>query len=124
MEEVENYINPAQRWYMFIVVLSSISVVGLSLDVAAGESVMFDASESHGSIVSYEWDFDIHVDADGDDIYDNDVDATGATATHAFTAVGKHEVTLTVRDSYGNEDTDIVFVNTGLPSCFIGLLVQ
>ena len=31
MEEIEDTINPAQRWYMFIVVISSISVVGLSL---------------------------------------------------------------------------------------------
>jgi MFS family permease len=31
MEEIESYINPAQRWNMFIVVISSVSVVGLSL---------------------------------------------------------------------------------------------
>ena len=31
MQETRDYIDPAQRWHMFIVVLSSISVVGMSL---------------------------------------------------------------------------------------------
>jgi PKD repeat protein len=55
-----------------------------------------DATASPVPIVSWQWDLD------GDDAYD---DATGATASWAFTRPGAHNVGLLVTDSLGAPDT-------------------
>ncbi|WP_440991677.1 malectin domain-containing carbohydrate-binding protein [Haloarchaeobius baliensis] len=63
-----------------------------------GDPVGFDAaasSDGDGSITSYEWDWD------GDGV----TDATGAQATHTFTAAGDYQVSLTVTDDDGANDT-------------------
>jgi len=65
------------------------------------ETVTFDASESTGDIVSYEWDF-----GDGTPKV---LEASPIT-THAYTAVGEYDVTLNVTDSAGlwdMEDEDV-----------------
>ncbi|WP_144923391.1 PKD domain-containing protein [Halorubrum salsamenti] len=62
----------------------------------AGETVSFDASgssDADGSIASYEWDF-----GDGET-------ATGATPTHTYDSPGDYDVTLTVTDDDGANDT-------------------
>ncbi len=59
-------------------------------------TVRFDAAasrDSDGDIVAYSWDF-----GDGDS-------AIGRTITHTFEAGGDYQVTLTVRDDGGLEDT-------------------
>jgi PKD repeat protein len=59
-----------------------------------GETVEFDASASSdpdGTVVAYEWDLD------GDD----EPDARGRTAAHAFETFGTHPVTLRVTDDDG-----------------------
>ncbi|RLE37718.1 hypothetical protein DRJ23_05500, partial [Candidatus Acetothermia bacterium] len=71
----------------------------------AGEPVTFDASDAFdfdGKIVSYAWDFD----------GDGEPDATGVTVTHTFAQPGDYDVTLTVTDNDGNNDslTDTVTV--------------
>ena len=71
----------------------------------AGEPVTFDASDAFdfdGEIVSYAWDFD----------GDGEPDATGVTVTHTFAQPGDYDVTLTVTDNDGNNDslTDTVTV--------------
>jgi len=80
--------------------------------VKVDEEITFDASDSSDNleITSYEWDFD-----DGST-------ANGETVTHKFDEKGTYEVTLTVTDEAGNEDTDTVTVtvekkddNDGIP---------
>ena len=71
-------------------------------DVPAGvevnETFTADGSNSSGDIESYEWTF-----GDG-------TTATGASVDHAYGESGTYEVTLTVTDSAGNEDTDTATV--------------
>ena len=72
-----------------------------------GQQVDFDASAStdnEGPIAKYEWDFN----------NDGQYDATGKTATHAFSAAGDQQVTLRVTDSDGATTTKTltVHVNT------------
>jgi PKD repeat protein len=55
----------------------------------ANQTILFDASTSQGSIVSYQWNF-----GDGGR-------ATGRTVSHEFDTVGTFVVTLTVTDAYG-----------------------
>lgn len=56
---------------------------------AQGQTVIFDAQESTGSIAEYRWDF-----GDGGR-------ATGPTASHAFSEIGPYFVRLTLVDSAG-----------------------
>jgi PKD repeat protein len=58
------------------------------------------------SKLTYSWDFNNHVDSDGDGDYINDVDATGPTPTHIYGDDGIYTVTLTVIDDQGLIDTD------------------
>jgi PKD repeat protein len=57
-----------------------------------GQTVLFDAGGSTGSIVSYQWNF-----GDGDR-------GSGRTATHSYDAAGTYPVTLTVADQYGRTE--------------------
>jgi PGF-pre-PGF domain-containing protein/PGF-CTERM protein len=66
--------------------------------VGVNETFTADGSNSTGEIASYEWDF-----GDG-------TTATGASVDHAYGETGTYEVTLTVTDSAGNEDTDTTTV--------------
>ena len=64
----------------------------------AGQPVTFDGSYSFdfdGEIVSYAWDLD----ADGT------IDATDAVLEWSFPSTGSYEISLTVTDDAGNEDT-------------------
>jgi len=63
----------------------------------ANQPVMFDGTSSYHptTIVLYEWDFDSN----------SVVDATGPTATHAYSSPGFHKATLKVTDYLGNTDT-------------------
>lgn len=63
-----------------------------------------------GGGLDYVWDFDAGIDSDGDGNFTNDVDATGPTPTYVYGDDGVFVVTLTVRDSAGNEDTDTMNV--------------
>ncbi|MDH5266328.1 MAG: PKD domain-containing protein [Candidatus Bathyarchaeota archaeon] len=62
------------------------------------ETVTFDASESTGDIVSYEWDF-----GDGTP----KVVETGPVTTHAYTEVEEYDITLNVTDSEGSWDIEL-----------------
>lgn len=61
----------------------------------------------HGNL-SFEWDFDEGTDGDGNGNYTDDVDATGPTPTHTYGDDGTYDVTLTVTDEEGLQDTDLV----------------
>jgi len=50
-----------------------------------------------GEIVSYAWDFES----------DGTVDATGPIVLHVFPSPGSYDVSLTVIDDAGNEDTAV-----------------
>jgi PKD repeat protein len=66
--------------------------------VTVGTSINFDASgssDSDGSIILYEWDFDT----------DGTYDASGVTITHAYSTPGTYTVTLRVTDNDGLTDT-------------------
>lgn len=72
------------------------------------ESITFDASTSsdtEGAIASYEWDFG-----------DNTTKATGAVVKHSYATRDDFKVTLTVKDSAGNIDTNKKKVFVGRPS--------
>lgn len=73
-----------------------------------GTVFSFDSAGSHdpddGDHVSYAWSFD-----DG-------ATATGATASHAFSAPGQHTATLTVTDSSGLTSTATVTVTVTAPA--------
>ena len=65
---------------------------------SAGQTVNFDASTSFdpdGQVVAYAWDFD----------GDGQPDAEGAQASFVYNTAGTFEVTLTVTDNDGNEDS-------------------
>jgi len=65
---------------------------------SVGQTVTFDASASFdpdGQVVAYAWDFD----------GDGQPEATGAQASFVYNAAGTFEVTLTVTDNDGNEDS-------------------
>ena len=71
---------------------------------SAGQLVTLDGTYSFdfdGEIVTYAWDLD----ADGA------VDATDAVVQRIFEAAGSYEITLTVTDDAGNEDTITYTVN-------------
>ncbi|KAA0010602.1 MAG: PKD domain-containing protein [Thermoplasmata archaeon] len=62
------------------------------------EKIIFNASLSHdpdGSIVSYEWDFES----------DGIIDAYGVETEYKYKKKGSYEITLTVKDDDGEEDT-------------------
>ena len=70
--------------------------------ITEGESVSFDASQSHdsdGEIVSYEW-------KEGDSLLSTEV-----SFTHDSLSAGRHILTLTVTDDGGASDTDTVEVS-------------
>ncbi len=74
-------------------------------------TVSFDASGSSdpdGTISQYEWDFD----------NDGTVDATGATATHAYTNPGLYAAVLTVTDSTGLKSSFALFITVLETSIF------
>lgn len=58
-----------------------------------GDTVTFDAGDSTGDVETYEWDF-----GDG-------ATATGETVSHTYDDAGEYEVTLTIIDQDGREDT-------------------
>lgn len=98
-----------------------LATAGKTKTVAIGRQAAFDGSASFGFGKRYAWDFDIDVDLDEDGIYDNDTEAEGAVASHAYEEIGKYIATLTVHDAFGNVDTDIVFVNVKEFVCFMSL---
>ena len=67
-----------------------------SINIAAGQTIAFDASSSYdsdGKIISYHWDFG---DASS---------ATGIKASHIFSKAGNYLVSLTVKDDNATTDT-------------------
>ncbi|WAK00609.1 carboxypeptidase regulatory-like domain-containing protein [Methylobacter sp. YRD-M1] len=69
-----------------------------------GESIVFDATQSQGNIVTYGWDLD----------GDNAIDMTGATTEHIFNAGFDRDVKLFVVDDQGCVGHDTVHVTIGL----------
>ncbi|MCK4443851.1 MAG: PKD domain-containing protein, partial [Thermoplasmata archaeon] len=74
---------------------------GSDQTVNVGETVTFGGSgtDSDGTIVKYEWDFD------GDGIYDWNSTTTGST-THKYDVVGTYTAVFRVTDNEGLTDTD------------------
>ncbi len=91
-----------------------ISKAGPDLNnIFVSSMVTFDgsASSDDNSIVSYSWDFDA---ADG-----ISTEATGVTATKTYTAPGNYTVTLTVTDTVGQTDSDMLQVIVTTPAATI-----
>jgi PKD repeat protein len=80
---------------------SPVADAGQDLKANVGESVLFEASNSHDNIgiAIYEWDF-----GDGST-------GAGMMATHTYTDLGSYMVSLTVWDAAGNSDTDTIRVD-------------
>ncbi len=77
---------------------------GDAVTVLEGDRVVFDGTcsfDPDGVIVSYEWDFDLAVDSDGNGAVDDDVDATGAVVSFTWFDDYESEVLLTVADNDG-----------------------
>lgn len=68
---------------------------------AQGQTVIFDAQESRGTIAQYRWDF-----GDGGS-------AQGQTANHAFSEVGTYPVRLTLVDSSGRTSSITRTISVG-----------
>lgn len=74
-------------------------------------TVSFDASGSSdpdGTIAQYQWDFE----------NDGTVDATGATATHTYSAAGLYVAVLTVTDNTGLKSSFALFISVLQTSIF------
>lgn len=92
---------------------------GSNRTLEVGASITFDGSSSRDDIgiVKYEWVF-------GDGNY-----GTGKTVIHIYSSIGTFEVTLTVEDAAGNNDTDTIFVTVkeatseGLPLWIYGIIM-
>jgi len=85
--------------------LPPISRPGADRFVAVGETITFDgslSSDPDGAIELYQWDF-------GDDT----PGGSGAVVTHAYARAGVYEVTLTVTDNRGAEDSASLYVVVG-----------
>ncbi|MDP5273143.1 PKD domain-containing protein [Chengkuizengella axinellae] len=81
--------------------ISPVAVADVPTAVEIGEIVTFDGSSSHdndGTIVSYQWDFN-----DGST-------SSREIARHSFSDAGIYEISLTVTDDQGAENTDSVTV--------------
>jgi hypothetical protein len=61
-------------------------------------------------VFNYTWDFDDHVDSDGDGNFTNDADGFGKTPTHVYVTEGIYEVTVKIRGPFGLWDTDSCFI--------------
>ncbi len=82
-----------------------IADAGTPYSGTANEPVLFDGSGSSdpdGTIVAYDWDF-----GDGNT-------ASGPAPTHAYAAGGTYNVTLTVTDDMGAQDSDMATATIGL----------
>ncbi len=70
-------------------------------------AVQFDATGSSdpdpGDVLSYAWDF----------TNDGTTDATGATAGHTYTQLGSYTAKLTVTDTLGATDTELISISVG-----------
>jgi PKD repeat protein len=76
------------------------AVIVLGQDnVFVNEAMNFSGASSQGNITSYHWDF-----GDGEE-------ADGAQVQHAYAAVGKYPVKLTVGDARGQRHTDTAYVH-------------
>lgn len=74
------------------------AIIGIDFGSSSGVNVTFDASQSSGNELTYNWDF-----GDG-------TTKTGEEVFHEFTPA-EHTITLTVRDGFGNTDQDTVDLN-------------
>ncbi|MCG2825640.1 MAG: PKD domain-containing protein [Thermoplasmatales archaeon] len=79
---------------------------GSDQKIKVGATIMFTgtSSDSDGSIVLYEWDFD------GNGIYEYASEITGVT-THKYTEPGTYYATLRVTDDDGATSTDTIVIN-------------
>ncbi|MFC7059559.1 PKD domain-containing protein [Halovenus salina] len=74
------------------------AVIGIDFGASSGVNITFDASQSAGNELTYQWDF-----GDG-------ATATGEQVSHEFTPA-EHTISLTVRNGFGNTDQDTVDLN-------------
>lgn len=106
--------EPAEDTWEWITMIAMVPNVlpivdaGIDQEVTVNDPVAFEANatDTDGTIVSYDWDFDM------DDVFSVDQTSTTATANHAFTTPGTYNVTVRVTDDRGGmkEDTLIVVV--------------
>lgn len=75
--------------------------------VMEGDSVTFSvtATDPESDLLAYAWDFDKEVDADGDDVPGNDVQASGPTVEWTFSDAKPTYVTVTVTNDEGLSKT-------------------
>jgi PKD repeat protein len=76
-----------------------------------GQTVLFDASASRGSIVDYQWDF-----GDG-------ARSSGRTASHAYRSPGTYVVRLTLADPYGRQASAAQSITVGAAQNPVALFV-
>ncbi|MCP4920895.1 MAG: hypothetical protein GY913_28710, partial [Proteobacteria bacterium] len=80
------------------------------------DTISFDGSDSFDGdglgeapqLVSYEWDFDLEHDSDGNEVPDDDVDSDQVGGEHTYPASGIYRARLRVTDNEGETDEDFV----------------
>lgn len=87
------------------------------IEIVVPSEVNFDGSSSSDpddDIIDYQWDFD------GDGVFDS----AGETVNHTFTQVGNYNVSLTVIDSAGFENKEILLVKAISPGLQASLVAD
>lgn len=96
-------LNSTSGWFWVVDTTSPSANAGSDAEAFRGSTFRFDASASYDNykIESYRWTFLDH---------GENVTLQGSNPAYTFDGEGRYEITLTVTDTSGNEDTDVIII--------------